>query len=249
MNKSEKLQKVLARAGIGSRRQIEIWISAGKIIVNNQVAHVGQRVLPTDKIKAHGRVISLAKSAVTKPRVLLYHKLAGEVCTRHDEQDRDTVFAKLPRLYDGRWIMIGRLDINTMGLLLFTNHGDLAHRLMHPSYEIEREYAVRVFGNVDQEILKRLQQGVMLDDGKAKFDKITDAGGTGMNHWFHVILHEGRNREVRRLWESQGVKVSRLTRVRFGNIMLPRSLRQGRYLELSPSEVSALGKAVDLRLL
>ncbi len=246
MNKSEKLQKVLARAGIGSRREIETWISAGKIIVNNQTAHLGQRVLPTDKIKVNGRMIAVAKSAASKPRVLLYYKPAGEVCTRHDEASRDTVFTRLPRLHNGRWVMVGRLDINTMGLLLFTNHGELAHRLMHPSYEIEREYAVRVFGKVEPIILKRLQQGVMLDDGEAKFDKIIDAGGTGMNHWFHVILREGRNREVRRLWESQGIKVSRLTRVRFANIMLPRSLRQGRYLELSPSEISALSKMVGL---
>src|SRR6266566_1837667 len=196
---SEKLQKVLARAGMGSRRQIEQWIEEGRVTVDGRTAAIGERVEPSAHIAIDGRVVPLT-DLVPKPRVLVYHKPEGEVCTRSDPQGRATVFDNLPTLRHGRWILIGRLDYNTSGLLLLTTDGELAHRLMHPSHEIEREYAVRVLGKVSDEMFTQLKEGVMLDDGPARFDDIADAGGTGANHWYHVILREGRNREVRRLW-------------------------------------------------
>lgn len=243
---TEKLQKVLARAGLGSRRQLETWIEQGRVRVNGDIAKLGDRVDAYAKIQVNDRIINLRAPNTRKPRMIIYHKPEGEVCTRSDPEGRPTVFENLPTIRDQRWIAIGRLDINTSGLLLFTNDGDLAHRMLHPSYEIEREYAVRVLGKVDASILQRLRAGVELEDGIAAFSDIVDAGGTGANHWYHVTLKEGRNREARRLWESQGVKVSRLIRVRFGVIKLPRLLRAGRWEEMELEEIKELAKLVKL---
>ncbi|HUT40487.1 MAG TPA: pseudouridine synthase [Gammaproteobacteria bacterium] len=242
---AERLQKVLARAGLGSRREIEDWIRAGRITVNDQPAELGVSVTDLDRIKVDGRLVTLAATA-PEPRTMIYHKPAGEITTRKDEAGRPTVFDSLPKIRNARWITIGRLDFNTAGLLLVTTDGELAHRLMHPSWEIEREYAVRVLGNVDEHVLLNLMEGVMLDDGMAAFGTIRDAGGQGANHWYHVTVREGRNREVRRLWESQGVQVSRLIRVRFGPISLPAELRAGRFRDLTRQEVEALYAAVRL---
>ncbi len=237
---TEKLQKVLARAGLGSRRQIEGWIAEGRISINDKPAKLGDRIDLTAKITIDNRAVFLRPEQSAKQRVIIYHKPEGEVCTRSDPEGRPTVFANLPGLRNQRWIAIGRLDISTSGLLLFTTDGELANNLMHPSSEIEREYAVRVLGKVDPVMIKQLLAGVQLEDGMAAFSDIKDAGGTGVNHWYHVILKEGRNREVRRLWETQGVKVSRLIRVRFGNIQLPRLLRPGRSQTLTPEELDEL---------
>ncbi len=245
---TEKLQKVLARAGLGSRRALEQWIQANRVSVNGKVAHLGDRVSAEDVIRVDGHLVAQHAIEPSDTRVLIYHKPEGEVCTRSDPEGRPTVFDKLPILRHSRWIVVGRLDINTTGLLLFTTNGELANRLMHPSQQIEREYAVRVLGNVDAAMINRLKKGVMLEDGKAHFDEIVDAGGTGANHWYHVVLKEGRNREVRRLWESQGVKVSRLMRVRFGQILMPRSLRFGRYEELPAEQINELGLSVGLNI-
>lgn len=237
-NTPERIQKVLAQAGIGSRREIETWITAGRISVNGKRAVLGDKITVADKVRLDGELLYATKSVSKKTRILAYHKPAGEVCTRSDEKGRKTVFNSLPRIKNGRWVSIGRLDINTSGLLLFTNDGELANQLMHPSNEFEREYAVRVFGEVSKETLNKLKQGIELEDGPAKFASIHDGGGKGMNHWYHVVIKEGRNREVRRIWESQGISVSRLIRVRFGPIHLSQQLRPGRYLELTPLEVS-----------
>lgn len=242
----ERIQKLLARAGYGSRREIERWITAGEIKVNGNVATPGQPVSAQDTIILRGKTLNLGARLRATPKVLAYHKKAGEICTLNDPEGRPTVFESLPKTHQGRWVMIGRLDINTDGLLLFTTDGELANRLMHPSREIEREYATRVLGEVDGDMLKRLQKGVELDDGPAKFLRIKDAGGEGANHWYHVVLAEGRNREVRRLWESQGVKVSRLIRVRYGNISLPRYLRAGHSEELDVKLTRKLYESVDM---
>lgn len=244
---TEKLQKVLARAGFGSRREIETWISEGRISVNGKLAQLGDRVSDTDVIRVDGHVVSKTRIEHSQQcRVLLYHKPVGEVTSRSDPEGRPTVFDNLPGLRNGRWIAVGRLDINTSGLLLFTNDGELANRLMHPSYTIEREYAVRVLGEVAPETLQQLREGVELEDGPARFTYIADGGGEGANRWFHVSLDEGRNREVRRLWESQGITVSRLIRVRFGPITLPRRIRPGRWEELKGDELSRLRQSVGL---
>lgn len=243
---SEKLQKVLARAGLGSRRQIEDWIRAGRITVNGEKAELGIRVTPAARISLDGQRVSLYAHEPVKHRVLAYHKPEGEVCTRHDPEQRPTVFDHLPLLRNGRWIAVGRLDISTSGLLLLTTDGELAHRLMHPRSGLEREYAVRVLGEVTPDKLQRMQAGVEIEDGPARFNGIVDAGGQGANHWYHVLLKEGRNREVRRLWESQGVQVSRLIRVRFGPIDLGRRTRPGHWRELEPEEVAALMHAVSM---
>jgi len=244
--KPEKIQKVLANLGLASRRQIEQWISAGRISVDGKVAKLGDRVTNRAKISVDGRLVKIIPSKSLVIQVILYHKPIGEVCTRSDEKNRKNVFANLPVLQNARWIMVGRLDINTSGLLLFTNNGELANRLMHPSSQIEREYAVRALGKVDKNILDRLLREVQLEDGEAHFDKIKYIGGQGANQWYHVVLHEGRNREVRRLWESQGVTVSRLSRVRFGDVILPRSLRRGQWMELSRQAVEKLLRKVGL---
>ncbi|NIR27794.1 MAG: pseudouridine synthase [Gammaproteobacteria bacterium] len=243
---TEKLQKVLARAGLGSRRALEQWIAQGRVTVNGERAELGTRVRLSDVVCVDGRRVRLPPAHPARSRVLLYHKPVGEVCTRRDPEGRPTVFARLPRLKGGRWIPVGRLDVNTSGLLLFTDDGALAHRLMHPSTGFDREYAVRVFGEVTPEILERLRRGVMLDDGAAHFDDIVFVGGEGTNQWYHVALSEGRKREVRRLWESQGLRVSRLIRVRYGPVQLPPHLRRGDWEELPESEVQWLRSVAGL---
>jgi 23S rRNA pseudouridine2605 synthase len=240
----ERIHKVLAQAGVGSRREIESWIKAGRLSINGQQAKLGDKIVPADKVRLDGELLRTVPPATRKTRILAYHKPVGEVCTRKDEKDRPTVFAKLPRIKNGRWVGIGRLDINTSGLLLFTNDGDLANRLMHPASEIEREYAVRVIGAASKETLNRLLAGVELEDGVAKFTSIHDGGSKGVNHWYHVVLREGRNREVRRMWESQGITVSRLIRVRYGSCFLPRDLKAGEYHELNRIEVNRFLEAV-----
>lgn len=239
----EKLHKVLARAGLGSRRAIEDWIRAGRVRVNGEQAEIGVRVSDQDVIHVDGRRIRLPQS-VRDVRVLIYHKPAGEICTRDDPEGRPNVFDSLPRLRGQRWVAVGRLDVATSGLLLFTNDGELANRLMHPSAQVEREYAVRVRGAVGAETVARLQQGVELEDGMARFDSVRPAGGEGVNQWFHVVIKEGRKHEVRRLWTSQGIEVSRLIRVRYGNVTLPRGLRAGRHEDLQPADMEALFQLV-----
>ncbi len=237
----ERIQKLLARHGLGSRREIEQWIRAGRVRVNGAPAQLGGCIGPGDVVEVDGRRLRLLREEKARPsRVLAYHKPVGEVCSRDDPRGRPTVFARLPRLARGRWIAVGRLDINTSGLLLFTTDGDLANRLMHPRTGVEREYAVRVRGEVTPEMLAHLRRGVMLEDGEAAFVRIVHAGGRGSNHWYHVVLREGRKREVRRLWESQGLQVSRLIRVRYGPVALPRGLRAGHWRELDEREIRAL---------
>lgn len=236
---SEKLQKVLARAGIGSRREMERWIEQGRVSVEDKRAKLGDRVEPHAIIRVDGRVIPIPKT-LPERRVLAYHKRVGEVCARSDPQRRPTVFDHLPKLHRGRWVAVGRLDMNTTGLLLLSTDGELANRLMHPSQEIEREYAVRVLGSVDDEKLRQLKTRVALEDGPAHFDSIRDAGGEGRNHWYHVTLKEGRRREVHRLWEAVGARVSRLIRIRYGPVRLPRSLWAGHWEELDRAAVVAL---------
>jgi|LSQX01.2.fsa_nt_gb 23S rRNA pseudouridine2605 synthase len=243
----EKLQKVLARMGLGSRREIEGWIGAGRVSVNGEVAQLGCRVDSLDQIVVDGRPLKRDLNTEVIRRVLIYNKPEGEVCTRDDPEGRPTVFDQLPRLKQGRWINIGRLDINTTGLLLFTTDGELANRLMHPSWQMDREYAVRVMGEVDEEMLERLKEGVMLEDGPARFTDIVSSGGEGINRWFHVCLLEGRNREVRRLWESQGVRVNRLKRVRFGPVFLGPELPVGRWREMTQNELDILSTEVGLK--
>ncbi len=238
---SEKIQKILANAGLGSRRQLEIWIKEGRIKVNGRVATIGDRITYHDHIAVDDREIKLQRSKNSKTRVLLYHKPEGELCTRHDPEGRPTIFEQLPIIRNSRWICVGRLDYNTSGLLLLTNDGELANKLMHPSSEIEREYAVRIRGEVPDHVLARLQKGVKLDDGMARFNLILDAGGSnGANHWYHVTVKEGRNRLVRRLFEAVDCTVSRLIRIRFGTVLLPPRLRRSQQVELTPDEVDAL---------
>lgn len=244
-NTSEKLQKILAQAGMGSRREMEALIAEGHVRLNGEVAKLGDRATSTDRISVKGHLLKRTHT-VTRTRVLMYNKPDNQVCTRKDEEGRETVFSNLPILRNGRWIMVGRLDLNTSGLLLFTNNGELAYRLMHPKYAVQREYAVRVLGKVDEAMLRRLKTGVMLEDGEAKFDEIHLSGGEGANVWYHVILHEGKNKEVRRLWESQGVTVSRLTRVRYGDLTLPPYLKFGRWEELEGEKLLGLLSHVDL---
>ena len=244
----EKLQKVLARAGLGSRRDIEQWITDGRVKVNGAVANLGARVEPRDAISVDGQLLKREDMAQTVRRVLIYNKPEGEICTRDDPEGRPTVFDRLPRPKEGRWINIGRLDINTTGLLLFTTDGELANRLMHPSYEMDREYAVRVRGEVTEEMIEQLKAGVMLEDGPAKFTDIKEApGGEGFNHWYHCVVMEGRNREVRRLWESQGLVVSRLKRVRFGPVFMTSDLPMGRWREMGQRELDILSEEVGLK--
>lgn len=246
-NDTEKLQKVLAGTGLGSRRELEKWIEQGRVKVNGAVAAIGDRVRVEDSIAVDGRAVNI-KARSRRPRVLRYHKPAGEVCTRRDPEGRPTIFEQLPPIRGRRWIAIGRLDVNTTGLLLLTDDGELAHRLMHPSNEMEREYAVRVYGSLSKDTFAKLTDGVELEDGPAQFATLTDAGGEGRNHWYHVTVREGRNRLVRRLWESQEVQVSRLTRVRFGPVELPRTVRAGRWDNLPVPDVIALMKATGMRV-
>ncbi|MEY3976845.1 MAG: hypothetical protein RLZZ33_1900 [Pseudomonadota bacterium] len=225
---AERLQKVLAGLGLGSRREIEAWIRAGRVTVNGQLAELGARAGPEDAITIDGRAVQRAVSSALRETIVLgYHKPVGEVTTRKDPAGRLTVFDRLPAPPSGRWIVVGRLDVNTSGLLLFTTDGELAHRLMHPSSEVEREYLVRVRHQPDAAALARLQQGVQLEDGWARFDRLTAERSTDGHAWFRVVLHEGRNREVRRLWMAEGHEVSRLIRLRYGPVELPRDLRPG----------------------
>jgi 23S rRNA pseudouridine2605 synthase len=243
---TEKLQKVLARQGLGSRREIEGWIAEGRITIDQRVAQLGDRISGDEKIKLDGKPIRIKPLQQQVPRVIAYHKDVGTVCSRSDPEGRRSVFADFPKVRGGRWILVGRLDINTTGLLLATTDGELANRLMHPKYEIKREYAVRIYGDVTQQMLDNLLKGVELEDGMARFESINAIGGEGKNQWFTVALHEGRNREVRRLWESQGVQVNRLSRNMFGNVRLPRRLKKGACEELPRPQVEALYASVQL---
>jgi 23S rRNA pseudouridine2605 synthase len=235
---SDKLHKVLADAGIGSRREMEELILAGRVSVNGLPAHVGQRVLPTDQVRINGKPLPRRQPG-KPPRVLIYHKPTGEIVSHDDPQARPSVFERFPKVAGARWISVGRLDLNTEGLLVATTSGELANRMTHPRFEVEREYAVRVIGELGEEQRRRLLDGVELEDGVARFSRLEDAGGQGLNHWYRAVIKEGRNREVRRMFEAVGLQVSRLIRIRFGSIQLPRSLPRGRFLELAPAWVEA----------
>ncbi|CAM2896457.1 ribosomal large subunit pseudouridine synthase B (Pseudouridylate synthase) [Legionella steigerwaltii] len=235
---SERLQKILSQAGLGSRREMERWIENGWVQVNGKPVKLGDSASAEDKITVKGKLIPNPLKVRQNIRILLYHKPVGEISSRHDPKFEKTVFDHLPHLRQGRWVQVGRLDLNTSGLLIFTNNGDLANQLMHPKYGLEREYAVRVHGQVSPDALNQLQKGVELEDGIAKFTRLEFRGGEGANSWYHVTLNEGRNREVRRLWESQGVEVSRLIRIRYGQLTMPRFLSRGQCYELSPKEVT-----------
>ncbi len=243
----EKLQKLLARIGLGSRRGLEEIIKAGRISINGKVATLGDRASLTDEIRVDGRPVRLKAEREKRRRVLAYYKPEGEICSVSDPEGRPTVFDRLPKLTGDRWVMVGRLDINSSGLLLFTNDGELAHRLMHPSSQVVREYAVRVLGEVTPQIASALTAGVELEDGFAKFDDIKEGGGTGVNKWYHVTIKEGRKREVRRMFESQTLKVSRLIRTRYGTMILPKELRTGRFIELDAKEIGKLVESDGLR--
>lgn len=246
--KTEKLQKILARSGHGSRREIEAFLKEGRISVDGKMATLGDRieVKPATKIRMDGRILTIKEPEKEICRVMAYYKPEGELCTRHDPEGRPTVFTRLPKLVGARWIAVGRLDVNTSGLLLFTTDGELANRLMHPSREVEREYAVRVFGEITDAKIRQLTQGVQLEDGPAAFKTISYRGGEGMNQWYNVTLTEGRNREVRRLWEAVGVQVSRLIRVRYGDIDLPKGLPRGGWTELGLEQTNYLRELVEL---
>ncbi|MDN3684569.1 23S rRNA pseudouridine(2605) synthase RluB [Vibrio sinaloensis] len=245
----KKLQKVLARAGHGSRRELEALIKAGRVSVNGIVAKLGERLEDENAVvRIDGHTVSAKAQEEVICRVLAYYKPEGELCTRHDPEGRRTVFDRLPKIRGSRWISVGRLDANTSGLLLFTTDGELANRLMHPSRQVEREYLVRVFGDVtEQKVKKNLVRGVELEDGMARFEDVVYAGGDGMNHTFYVAINEGRNREVRRLWESQETTVSRLKRVRYGDIYLDKKLPRGGWMELDLKQVNYLREMVELR--
>ena len=240
-----KLHKVLAQAGLGSRLEMEQLILEGRISVNNEPAHVGQRIQYGDQIKINGRPIRV-RIAPPPTRVIAYHKPVGEVVTHDDPQNRPTVFRKLPRLYQGKWQSVGRLDLNTEGLLLFTSSGELANQLMHPRFGLEREYAVRVLGALSNEEKQRLRDGVTLDDGPAQFTTLEDGGGEGSNCWYRVTINEGRNREVRRLFEAVGHAVSRLIRIRYGAMVLPRGLKRGHWMELGERDIAQLMQAAGV---
>ncbi len=244
----ERLQKVLAEQGLGSRREIEVWITEGRVRVNGQVAKLGDRATPTDRVRVDGQEVRRRPRREAEGQIIAYHKPEGELVTRRDPEGRPTVFRHLPRPKDGRWIAVGRLDINTSGLMLFTTDGELANRLMHPSRELEREYAVRILGRVPDGTLDRLTVGVELEDGPAHLDAVSARGGDGANSWYHVVLKEGRNREVRRLWEAVGCQVSRLIRVRYGNIELGRRLFPGVWRALSDEERRTLLSLVGMEL-
>ena len=237
-HQGERLQKVLAQAGVGSRREMEEWIAGGQVSVNGEPATLGMRVVEGDVIKAGGRTVRVRAPEQTRTRVLLYHKQEGEIVSRDDPEKRASVFDKLPRLKGQKWTAIGRLDFNTSGLLIFTTSGELANRLMHPRFEVEREYAVRVQGEMTPEQMRQMvKQGVELDDGPVKFEMLADEGGEGFNHWYRVVLKEGRNRIVRRTFDALGLPVSRLMRVRFGIVNLPPRIKRGKMVELDDGDV------------
>lgn len=242
----ERIQKLLARAGLGSRREVERWIAEGKLTVNGNQVQLGYHLKTGDHLLINGRIVKWEKYAEQPTRVLVYHKPVGELVTRRDPEGRPVIFTQLPRLQVGRWIAVGRLDINTSGMILVTNNGELANRLMHPSREVEREYAVRILGEVDDEMLQRLKTGVALEDGPAHFESVSFYAGEGANKWFYATVKQGRNRLVRRLWESQGVKVSRLIRVRYGDVVLPERVRAHSFYELEPKDLAQLMASVDL---
>ena len=243
--KPERLHKLLAQSGIGSRREMEELIAEGRVNVNGETAQVGQSASPGDRIKVNGKLVHL-KFSNRLPRVIIYHKPEGEIVSRDDPEHRPTVFTSLPRMSGGRWAAVGRLDFNTSGLLLFTTSGDLANRLMHPRYNLVREYAVRVLGELPEGAKEQLLAGVELDDGVAQFATFEEAGGEGANRWYRVSLFEGRNREVRRMFESVGVVVSRLMRVRYGPFVLPSNLKRGHVLELGEADVKKLMTDFDM---
>lgn len=248
---NERIQKVLAQAGYASRRELEEWIVAGRVSVNGEPSFLGQKIGPGDRVKVNGKPVNLKFVAEQKKRgarVLMYHKPEGEIVSKDDPEGRPSVFDRLPALQRGRWIAIGRLDFNTSGLLLFTDDGDLANKMMHPRYQIEREYAVRLLGELTDEQKQQLSDGIVLEDGPARFSELSDEGGEGANHWYRVTLSEGRNREVRRMFESIGLTVSRLMRVRYGVVDLPSRLKRGMYEEMAPEQVALLtGKPVVKR--
>ena len=243
--KPERLHKLLAQSGIGSRREMEELIAAGRVNVNGETAQVGQSATPGDRIKVNGKLVHL-KFSNRLPRVIIYHKPEGEIVSRDDPEHRPTVFTSLPRMSGGRWVAVGRLDFNTSGLLLFTTSGDLANRLMHPRYNLVREYAVRILGELPEDARERLLAGVELEDGVAQFASFQDAGGEGANRWYRVSLFEGRNREVRRMFESVGVVVSRLMRVRYGPFVLPPNLKRGHVMELGEVDIKKLLTDFDM---
>jgi len=233
----ERLQKALASAGLGSRREMEEWIAEGRVQVNGETATLGTKVGPRDVVKVSGRRVYL-RFEEKRTRILIYHKSEGEIVSRDDPAGRATVFENLPKLRGAKWIAIGRLDYNTEGLMIFTTSGELANHLMHPRFEVEREYAVRVLGELTEEKAKQLLDGVELDDGPARLQSIYAAGGEGANRWYKVVITEGRKREVRRLFEHLGLTVSRLTRIRFGPVTLPPQLRRGQKAELGDDQVA-----------
>ena len=235
-----RIHKILADHGIGSRRGIESLIRQKKVLVNGQLAVIGQLVSEKDIFEIEGRSIKLLKKDPTKRRVLIYNKRVGEISSRNDPDHKKTIFDSLPKLRSGRWVSVGRLDINTSGLILFSNDGSFANNLMHPSSNIEREYVARVHGHVSEKIVNNLIKGVKLEDGFAKFSDVQRGRKGKTNQWFAMVIMEGRSREVRRLWESQGLEISRLKRVRYGNLFLPATLKQGAFKELTKSEISAL---------
>tara|TARA_B100000767_G_scaffold268891_1_gene289896 strand:- start:641 stop:1504 length:864 start_codon:yes stop_codon:yes gene_type:complete len=240
-----RIQKALAQMGIGSRRAIERAIQEQKVLVNDRLATIGQPISCSDKIIFEGKLVKF-DSNLSLPRILIYHKPDGEIVSENDPKGRPTVFENLPKIKQAKWIAIGRLDFNTSGLLIFTSYGELANRFMHPRYEIEREYSVRILGELTSDDLNTLTKGVNLDDGVAKFESISFQGGEGVNHWYQVVLKEGRNREIRRMFESFGVTVSRLIRIRFGNIKLPPHVKRGMSVELSQNEVRNILKNFEI---
>jgi len=247
MIENDKLQKIIAHAGLASRREAERWIKDGRVSINGSIAELGDRAGPKDLIRVDGKILHVTAKEDFQRRMLAYHKPEGEICSRKDPDGRPTVFDSLPRVKNSRWVNVGRLDINTSGLMFFTNDGELANRLMHPSHQVLRKYAVRVRGQVTEDILKQLVKGVELEDGFAHFEKVEDVGGEGSNHWYNVVLREGKNREVRRLWEAFDIQVSRLHRIQYGEFSLPRSLKRGRYRELEPNELAKFEDLVGLK--
>ena len=246
---SERVQKVLARAGIGSRRQVESWIAAGRLTVDGRKVELGARITGKEKVCLDGRQLALrAETGTRLPKLIALNKPTGVMCTRRDPEGRRTVFPLLPKLSHGRWVSIGRLDINTSGLLLFTDDGELANRLMHPRYQIEREYAVRTLGQATQDAIKQLRAGIEIDGERYAFDDIVAGEQSGVNHWYYCVLRTGRNREVRRLWETVGLPVNRLMRTRFGNVILPRKVRTGSTFRVEQDDLRELCRAVGYRL-